>query len=108
MNLYVSGPMTGRPDFNYPAFNAMAAKLRLAGHTVFNPAENFGGDTSRARAEYMRLDIQMVLMAEAVVVLDGWEHSRGARLEVAIARELGIDVLNEFLMPVVGDVPLAA
>ena len=39
MRIYVSGPMTGRPDNNYPAFDAAAKRLRDAGHFVINPAE---------------------------------------------------------------------
>ena len=38
--VYIAGPMTGLPDFNYPAFNAAAAKLRALGLEVLNPAEN--------------------------------------------------------------------
>lgn len=39
MRIYVSGPMTGKPEFNYPAFNAAAKRLRDEGHFVINPAE---------------------------------------------------------------------
>ena len=39
MQLYLAGPMRSIKDFNFPAFNAAAAKLRAAGHEVFNPAE---------------------------------------------------------------------
>ena len=90
MKIYLSGPMTGIPDWNYPAFHAAANQLRHAGHVVFSPAENFEGDTKRDRAEYMRKDIEAVLWAEAVAVLPGWYASKGAALEVAIARELGL------------------
>ena len=37
--IYVSGPMSGLPDLNFPAFHAAAAELRALGHTVVNPAE---------------------------------------------------------------------
>ena len=39
MRIYISGPMTGKPDFNHPAFNAAAIRLREEGHFVINPAE---------------------------------------------------------------------
>jgi hypothetical protein len=38
--LYLAGPMTGIEDFNYPAFNAMAERLRAAGYEVKNPADH--------------------------------------------------------------------
>lgn len=95
MVIYLSGPMTGLPDWNYPAFHTWAAVLRNAGHTVANPAENFGGDPHAGpRAMFMRKDIAMLLNAEAVAVLPGWERSKGATLEVAIARELDLPVLD--------------
>lgn len=38
--VYLAGPMTGIEDFNFPAFNDMAAKLRARGYVVENPAEH--------------------------------------------------------------------
>lgn len=96
MKVYLSGPMTGLPDFNYPAFNAVAAKLRGLGYSVVNPAENFGGrgDHPAGRTAYMRVDIGHVLNVDAVVVLPGWQNSRGARLEVAVALEIDLPVID--------------
>ncbi|WP_319942079.1 DUF4406 domain-containing protein [Pseudomonas quasicaspiana] len=37
--IYISGPMTGLPDFNFPAFAAEANRLRGLGFDVVNPAE---------------------------------------------------------------------
>ena len=31
MLLYLAGPMTGRPEYNYPAFHAVARHLRSMG-----------------------------------------------------------------------------
>lgn len=92
MKLYVSGPMTGVPAHNFPAFNQAASELVAAGYEVLNPADNFGGATDRDRSEYMRLDIQHVLAADGLAMLKGWESSKGAMLEVAIAQELKLPV----------------
>jgi hypothetical protein len=89
---YLSGPMSGYADYNFPAFNAAAAYLRGLGYGVFNPAENFGGRVDYLRAVYMRADIEQLLLANFVVVLPGWERSKGASLEVAVALELGLPV----------------
>ena len=91
---YISGPMTGLPNHNYEAFNAVAAELRRIGKEVFNPAENFGGDQTRSRAEYMRVDINMILDSDVIVVLPGWRNSQGATVEVPIGRELGLPILD--------------
>ena len=45
MRIFVSGPMTGYPDLNRPAFCAAVAKLRSEGHFVIDPfdiSEQFG------------------------------------------------------------------
>jgi len=92
--IYLSGPMTGIPEFNFPAFNAAAEKWRGDGYQVFNPAENFGGRTDLARSAYMREDLAQVMKADIVAVLPGWNDSKGARLEVAMARELDLPVVD--------------
>jgi hypothetical protein len=95
MRIYLSGPMTGIENFNFDAFHEAAKNLRTLCNEVINPAEHFGGDTSRKRSEYMRKDIATLLdNIDAVAVLPGWERSKGARLEVAIARELDMKVLH--------------
>jgi hypothetical protein len=95
MNLYLSGPMSGLPEMNFPMFNAAAAGLRRLGYTVFNPAETDGGDTSQSYAHYMRKDIEALLSVDAVVVLPGWQKSRGAILEVSVAKAFDLPILKQ-------------
>ena len=89
--VYVSGPMTGLPDLNFPVFNAEARRLRELGYTVFNPAEFNKG---KGRAECMRHDIRMVTLCDAIQLLPGWRCSKGAALELAVAKELGMQVFD--------------
>lgn len=86
---YLSGPMTGLPDNNYPEFNRVSASLRTHGMRVINPAENTPPSCG-TWAGWMRKALIQVAMADGVIVLPGWEKSRGAKLEVYVASQLGI------------------
>lgn len=92
--LYLAGPMAGLPDHNFPIFNRVAAQLRERGHVVFNPAENDDGGIRRARSFYMKLDIPALLASDAIVLLDGWQRSRGASLEVWLALDMGMPIFR--------------
>jgi hypothetical protein len=91
--IYISGPMTGIEKYNFPLFNAAAKRLRKLGYTALNPAENFGGKPDGIpRCDLMRIDITMLLQADAIAMLPGWKSSCGAKLEHAIAVELNLPV----------------
>lgn len=91
MKVYVAGPCSGIKDLNYPAFNSEAARLRDEGYTVLNPAEN-PEPPCKSWAGYMRMAIAQVVQCDGVFMLQGWEASRGARLEHRIAKELGLTI----------------
>jgi nucleoside 2-deoxyribosyltransferase len=88
--IYLAGPMTGLPDFNYPAFNAEAARLRALGYHVENPSEN---PDQPSWAHYMRQALAQLVTCDTIAVLPGWRDSRGARLEVTVANALGMPVV---------------
>jgi len=96
--IYLSGPMTGIPDLNFPLFKEVAEEWKRRGWAVFNPAETDGGDTSNPKSYYMRLDIQALTHPDitAIGLLPGWENSRGALTEAMIARELGLKVFVHY------------
>lgn len=91
--IYISGPMTGLPKLNIPAFHAEAERLRKLGHEVVNPVELNRYPTPSWR-ECMRNDLRALLDCDTVAVLDGWQHSKGASLEVDIAQKLGMQILH--------------
>lgn len=91
MKVYLSGPMTGLPDFNRPAFVDAERLLSCYGVDVLNPARH-GFDPAKTWADYMRLALLDVAACDAVALLPGWERSRGAQLEVHVASSLGIPV----------------
>jgi len=90
--VYLSGPMRGMPDHNFPAFHHAASILRDQGHDVLNPADSFDGKPGVSRADCLRHDIQLILIVDAVVVIDDWTNSPGARFEVAEAWSVSIPV----------------
>lgn len=91
--IYLAGPMTGLPDFNYPAFNREAARLRDLGYDVENPAENPENHDKRWET-YMRLAIPQMLTCDMVAVLPGAALSRGAVVEISLARQLAMPVVD--------------
>lgn len=89
--VYIAGPMTGLPDFNYPAFHAAAAELRARGLEVLNPAENIGS-ADNTWNYWMRLALAQLIQCDEIVLLPGWAASRGAQLERQIAEALEMPI----------------
>ena len=89
MRLYISGPMTGLPDNNRPAFRDAERTLRCRGFKVINPARPALEGWSWQ--DYMRRAVRDVSRADGVALLPGWRNSRGALVEVALAEGIGLE-----------------
>lgn len=90
MKIYIAGPMSGLIEFNRPAFMFTAEKLTGRGHTALNPAILPDG---LLQAEYMDICLAMLRCADAIYMLEGWEHSAGARAENALAEKLEMEII---------------
>ena len=98
LRVYVAGPMTGLPRWNFDAFAAAAAALRRLGAVVTSPheidlADGFDPDGDGAGFDLRRAlerDVEEVLSADLVVLLDGWEVSSGVMVEILAAEGAGI------------------
>lgn len=101
--VYLSGPMSGIPDYNAPAFaEAAQACLDAGAEMVFNPATAWG-HANRAPYWYMREDLHRLTISDTtgeralfdvIVMLPGWYSSEGATLEYQVARACGIALVN--------------
>lgn len=94
-DFYIAGPMTGYPEHNFPAFHEAEENLALMGHSCFNPANNFDGDTSLPWEAYMRADIKALSKCKGIYLLEGWRKSRGACFEYLIAKTLNMNIVFE-------------
>lgn len=92
--IYISGPMTGKPDYNRAAFNIVAQRLRALNLYAMNPVELNAHLKEPTWHACLRNDIKALVDCNVLVLLPGWEESAGARLEVHIAKQLGIWVFE--------------
>lgn len=102
--VYIAGPMSGLPNWNYDNFNRVAYEYSRKGWTVKNPAAKdvemgyddkeaiTTGDTqlsiSNGSFDYKESylwDVTQIIEGDAIFMLKGWEKSMGARGEHAVA-----------------------
>jgi len=91
MRIYISGPITGKPDYNKHRFNEVEDWLRSIGHDPVNPQTLTTG-YSETWEYYMRIDLKAMLDCDAIIMLEGWQESRGAKLEHDLAKELKFEI----------------
>jgi hypothetical protein len=104
--------MRNLPQFNFPAFFVAEDFLVKRGWTVFNPArrdiEKYGkgvvsptGSIEEAKntgfslREALAADTKEICEnSDAICLLPGWENSKGAKAEKALAEALGLDIYH--------------
>lgn len=110
--VYLAGPMTSIPAFNFPLFFAGAEWLRGNGWTVLSPAEKdleqipwdvmvtvpgfdvgdlvaYSANSTFDMGNAMEWDLPAIMNSDGIVMLPGWENSTGARWERTVAEALG-------------------
>lgn len=120
--VYISGPMTSSDSEeqarNVQAFHDCATLLRASGCRPVNPANAwpckfprlyramerlFGGDG--AYRTVLVYDLWLLSRSDTICMIDGWQQSRGAKIEEGFAFRLGIirshtyDPMQHRLMP---------
>lgn len=95
--IYIAGPMTGIPNGNWGAFNAKETQLLSEGWDVINPAkmDAESGIDPNTMGEYdyedcARRDIEVLVECDAIYMLAGFQFSKGACWERALAKHLGL------------------
>lgn len=93
--IYISGPMTGMPEYNFPEFNRITKEWRAEGWEVRNPAEK-GELDGWEWEDYLRYDLIDVAQCDSLAQLRGWSKSRGAKLEYYVAKKLGLTIYDAY------------
>jgi hypothetical protein len=113
--IYVAGPMRGIRYFNFPAFDAARDALKSLGFGVVSPADLDRGsgfdpfviedadnydwrDLKKigfSLADALDRDVEAIKRCDAIYLLDGWQQSKGACAEKAIAEWLGLVVVYQ-------------
>jgi hypothetical protein len=95
LNYYLSGPMYGYEDHNWPAFNEAARILREAYLTITNPTEINPSAAKEAlenpnkyHMQFLKEDLLAELNCDGLILLNGWPKSKGARRELDVALDL--------------------
>lgn len=105
MRVYIAGPMRGRPQYNFQAFDKAKAEVENAAHIAVSPAsmdraiwgfDGYGeltkGMTPRS---VIAFDLTVLATCDAIYMLRGWEDSKGATAELAFAMAIGLKILYE-------------
>jgi hypothetical protein len=91
---YISGPMSGLPEMNFPAFNERATILRGEGWDVVNPVD-INPDPEADWYDCIVADIQAMKGCTAIYMLTGWESSPGANIERWVAIKHKMQIIYE-------------
>jgi hypothetical protein len=101
VKVYLAGPMSNIPQFNFPAFYAAAEELRRNGFEVVSPAElddtedsgvamaSKSGDPKSAKrswGDFLARDVKLLADTgiQGIVFLPNWQDSKGAKLEAFV------------------------
>jgi Domain of unknown function (DUF4406) len=98
--IYIAGPIRGIPELNFPEFYRIEALWHARGWDVVNPAQmdkehGFVPTKKQLRFEdlsieqAMQRDLPAVASCDAIALMNGWERSQGANIELKHAIELG-------------------
>jgi hypothetical protein len=113
--IYLAGPMSGYPQFNFPAFFRAAKVLRDLGFEVVSPAEidneedkgaalaSPDGDmrtiaSPKTWGDFLSRDVKLLADdgIKGIVFLNGWQQSKGARLEAFVGLSLKFEFWTYF------------
>lgn len=104
MLVYTAGPFSGEnKEQNIETARKVAAELWDLGHAVICPHANTAHLEQFTRnteyEDFLRGDLEMISVCDALVMLPGWRKSAGASEEYAHAKRLGLFIYEYPALP---------
>ncbi len=91
--LYICGKITGLENLNVEKFEHYEEIYKKKGYIVINPHKIKENWLEKEWEYYMHNDIKTLIECDIIAVLDDWSDSKGARLEILIAQQLGKTII---------------
>lgn len=88
--LFISGGISGVPNYK-EHFRRAQEQLYKLGYDTVNPADIVGRDGWKW-FDWMKASIELLLTCDGVALLPGYQYSKGANIEYALAESLGMPV----------------
>lgn len=93
--IYIAGKIGGLPDAEYKSnFEQAKIECERMGFTPVSPVD-LPHEHDQSWSSYMKEDIRELTKCDAVYALRNWIDSPGARIEIRIANDLKIEVIQQ-------------
>ena len=92
--VYVSGKITGMEELAAVIFDNAETILTNLGIQSLNPMK-LNHDHDKSWESYMRVCIKALCDCDCIYILPNYKESRGALMEIAIAKDLGLKLVYE-------------
>ena len=99
--VYIAGPISGIENLNKEAFEDMEEDLILLGYGAFNPRSMSIPEGTKEEDVWhimMKKALAGMLSCNSIILLNGWEDSKGATMEFEIAKALKMPITDQYFM----------
>jgi len=93
-NCFISGPITNDPDY-FDKFAKAEYEICQLGLQPVNPTKLVPYNKDWTFEQYIREDIRHLLDCNHIYMLDGWQNSSGAKIELDLANTLKMNIIMQ-------------